>query len=178
MNDDSMHPGGLDLTAVLLVFDKPGHIDNVAGFIWEAAAGQVLVDSLGGTVPTTRMALSGQDVTMYRDEGLHQIGFRTPNGFWTSWSTTMDWPSASPRLQYFEQVPGEHGHLWVLADVLPEGAHNAGDHVHDRTGSVHDSRPRRPAGLRHRGHHGHHRPADHFAELPRRERKKVSYRQK
>ncbi|MFT4109927.1 hypothetical protein [Propionicimonas sp.] len=119
---DSMRPGGLDVTAVLLTFDTGGEAGDVNGFIWEAADGS-LVDNLGNHVPTSRVVLEGQSVTVYRDAALDRIGFRLDNGFTTAVHVRAEAPwTAYPRLQYSERSPLDDSTTWVLADVLPQGA--------------------------------------------------------
>jgi hypothetical protein len=119
---DSMYPGTLDLTAVLLVFDKPAESADLAGFVWQAADG-TLVDSLGDAVPATTMDAAGQQVTLFLDPTLNLMGFRRSDG--ASASLHPDLPgSAYPRLQFYDRSGADQRTRWMLADVLPSGAHD------------------------------------------------------
>lgn len=121
-HSDSMRPGTLDVTAILLTFDTAKQADDLAGFIWQASDGS-LIDSLGNQVATSTVTLQDRTVTLYWDDPLHRLGFRLPNGLSTAIHTgaRWDWP-AFPRLQYSERTPADDSATWVLADMLPTGA--------------------------------------------------------
>lgn len=120
---DSMHPGSLDLTAVLLVFDKPAEAADLAGFVWQSADG-TLVDSLGDSVPATTVDAAGQQVSLFLDPTLNLMGFRLPDGVSQSLNPDMPWSYAYPRLQFYDRSGADQRTRWVLADVLPSGAHD------------------------------------------------------
>jgi hypothetical protein len=120
---NSMHPGTLDLTAVLVVFDKPAEASDLAGFVWQAADG-TLVDSLGDAVPSATVEAAGQQATLYLDPTLNLMGYRLSDG--ASASLNPDSPGwhAYPRLQFYDRSGVDQRTRWVLADVLPSGAHD------------------------------------------------------
>jgi hypothetical protein len=119
---DSMRVTGLDLTAVLLVFEDDEQADQLTGFLWAEPDG-TLVDSVGSDVATAVVEVGGEKVTVFSDPGLRQLGYRLENGLATTVHTGREWPHAYPRLQG-PRESGDSGTTWVLGDLLPAGAHD------------------------------------------------------
>jgi hypothetical protein len=119
---DWTHPGLLDLTAAILVFDEPRQASDVAGFLWEAADGS-LVNSFGDPVRTAQATVAGQRIELYWDPTLKQLGIRTDGGPSLQTHADLEKPYAYPRLQSRKELMDGRT-VAVLADLLPPGAHD------------------------------------------------------